>query len=95
MMFEIEDELTRLENELKYESMKTDQANEFVEKMLYEDEYSHNEIYELQEEFIYYAEKYMRENYKGKYAIKQGVHSVAIITTELLNKRKLTGWTIC
>lgn len=95
MNYIVEYELEKLKEILKNKKMYTDCSNNFVEVYDYEDEYSHNQIYDIQSEFFYYAKKYLKENYSGKYAIKHGTWCIHIVTVEFLNHKKLHGWTIC
>jgi len=67
MRFEVEAELDNLILMLKNNEMKTDKSNNFIDQCEYEDEYSHNEIDEIQNEFMEEADRYLNQNYKGQY----------------------------
>lgn len=86
MRFEVEAELENLKLMLKNNEMKTDKANNFIDQTEYEDEYSHNEIDEIQDEFTEEAYKYLNENYKGQYVIFSD-WSVHIITKEFYDEK--------
>lgn len=54
----------------------------------YEDDYSHNEIYEFQEKFIDKVREYLHENAPGKYVVTSG-WCVFVMSIEEANKRKM------
>lgn len=57
----------------------------------YEDEFSHNEIYENQEEFITRVKEYLHEKCPGKYIVING-WCVVVMTVEEAEKRGLMNW---
>ncbi len=69
MDFIVEDELERLIDMLTNNKMESDKANNFMIDSDYEDEFSHNEITKYQYIFKDGAEKYLKTNYSGQYAI--------------------------
>ena len=69
MRFEIEPEIEDLIDMLKNNKMETDKANNFIDQSDWEDEYSHNEIDEIQDEFMEEADRVLNENYKGQYVM--------------------------
>jgi len=87
MRFEVEPELEDLIDRLENNKMETDKCNNFIDQTEYEDEYSHNEIGEIQEDFIKEAKLYLDKNYKGQYVIFSDwcVH----IVTEAYYKKNL------
>lgn len=70
-MFEdiIEDELEKLKNMLKTNQILDNRANNFLCDYDLEDEFSHNEIWEIQQKFIEQAKEYLKKNYPNKYII--------------------------
>ena len=91
----VKDELEELKEKLKNGKMETDKPNNFVEVYDYEGQYSHDEIYDFQSEFKDRAEVYLREKYKGKYAIMWTCQCVCIVTVDLLKEKNLKWWTLC
>lgn len=85
MRFEIEPELDDLIDMLKNNKMETYKCNNFIDQTEYEDEYSHNEIDEIQEDFIKEAKNYLDKNYKGQYVIFSD-WCVHIVTKEYYEK---------
>ena len=86
MRFEVEAELENLILMLKNNEMKTDKPNNFIDQSEYEDEYSHNEIDDIQDEFIVEAEEYIEENYKGQYVVFSD-WCVHIVTEEFYDNK--------
>lgn len=95
MRYEVREELEILIDKLNKNEIKNKDVNDFIDVWDYEDEYSHNEIWEIQAEFFDCASEYLRKNYEGQYAIYHGTHCVHIITKEYMLERNLKRWTIC
>ena len=96
MNYEVKQELQRLKEMLAGDKIETGRYYTFLEEDYYVDDYSKNEIHEMQDEFLHYAEIYLKENYSGKYAIQLGVGVVIIVTKEHFdNLRWKYGWILC
>lgn len=96
MGYEIKNELDRLKEMINEQQIKTGNMYMFLDKFHYDDDYSGNEILEMQEEFLYHAKKYLKENYNGKYAIQIGGYSVVVITKEHFDNASWQyGWEVC
>lgn len=96
MSYAIKDELDRLKDMANKQEIKTDNLYMFLDESHYEDDYSGNEIREMQEELLYHAKKYLKENYSGQYAIQIGGYAVVVITKEHFDNISWKyGWEIC
>lgn len=60
----------------------------YVDESDYEDEYSHNAIYECQSDFIEKSKKWLHENKPNQYVITSG-WCVFVMTVEEAQKRKM------
>ncbi len=95
MNYEVKYELDRLKELVKTKKV-TDEFHMFLDESYYEDDYSGNEILEMQEELLYHAKKYLKENHSGKFAIQQGGDAVILITKERFDDMTWRmGWTLC
>lgn len=65
----IEDEMQKLKNMLKTNQLLDDRANNFLRDYDWEDEFSHNEIWEIQQKFIKQAKEYLKKDYPNRYVI--------------------------
>lgn len=96
MSYIIKDELDRLKEMINEDKVKTGELYMFLNESHYEDDYSGNEIREIQEELLYHAKKYLKENHSGKYAIQIGGYAVIVITKEHFDNASWKyGWEIC
>lgn len=96
MSYIIKDELERLKDMINKNEIKTDIMYMFLDENHYEDDYSGNEIREMQEELLYHAKKFLKENHSGKYATQIGSYAVSVITKEHFdNISWKLGWEIC
>lgn len=70
-MFEdiIEDEMERLREMVENKKLLNNKANNFLRDYDWEDDFSHNDIWKMQEEFIIQAKKYLKKECKNKYII--------------------------
>lgn len=92
----IKDELERLKEMVNEQKIKTGNLYMFLDESHYEDDYSGNEILEMQEELLYHTKKYLKENYSGQYAIQIGGYAVVLITKEHFDTISWkNGWEIC
>lgn len=97
MIYEIKSELEDLKEMASEQTIKTGNFYTFLDVCDYQDDYSGNEILEMQEELFYHAKKYLKENHNGKYVIKKGIYAVILITKEHFDKYIdcKCGWEIC
>ena len=70
-MFEwvIEDELEKLKEIIKNNQLSNDKSNNFIIDYELEEEFSHNEIYKIQKEFMEQSKEYLRKNCPNQYVI--------------------------
>lgn len=70
-MFEdiIDDEIEKLKEMVENNKLSNDKCNNFISDYDWEDEFSHNDIGEMQEEFMKQAKEYLIEICKGRYII--------------------------
>lgn len=96
MNYEVKYELDNLKKEVETGQVTTGKFSMFFDESGYEDDYSGNEIFEMQDEFLHYAEMYLRENHSGKYAIQRGGYAIVVITKEHFdNISWKIGWEVC
>lgn len=65
----IEDQLNNLKILIETDTLDSDKCNNFIEEYELEDEFSHNEINEIQNLFMREAWKYLSAKFPGKYAM--------------------------
>lgn len=65
----IEDEIQKLKEMVENNELLNDKSNNFISDDDWEDEFSHNDIGEMQEMFMEKAKEYLLEKCKGKYII--------------------------
>lgn len=96
MGYEIKEELEILKDDVNKQQIKTGNISMYLDETHYEDDYSGNEIREMQEELLYHAKKYLQENHSGKYAIQIGGYAVVVITKEHYDTIGWKhGWKVC
>lgn len=95
MRYEVEHEFKELKCKLELQEMHNDKANNFIVEDEYEDDYSGNEISDMQSEFLDVAREYLKENYSGQYFIQQSTWCVHIVTSMFYKGRKLKYWKAC
>ena len=79
---------------VKNNQLSNDKSNNFIINYDWEDEFSHNEIWEIQQKFIKQAKEYIKKNYPNRYIIYCDwcVHicSIDFATKKLKNTRYVT-----
>ena len=65
----------------------------YIDELEYEDEYSHNDINEMQDKFIKKVTEYLHENYPGKYIVSSG-WCVFVVTPDTARKMHVSERTI-
>lgn len=85
MWEEVEYELEELKRKVNNNQMEG--ANIFFDESDWEDEHSHNEIEELQRDFVREAEKYLNEVGKDKYIVSHGGWCVHVFTKEYYEEK--------
>jgi hypothetical protein len=81
----INDELEKLKEMIENNKLSNDKLNNFISDYDWEDEFSHNDIGDMQEEFIKQAKNYLIENCIESYIIFCD-WSVHICTVDFFNK---------
>lgn len=64
----------------------------YIDEDEYEDEYSHNDIDELQSEFTNKVRTWLRENRPDQYIVLKECWCVFVLTIEEAKKRKFNYW---
>ena len=95
MRYEVKYELENLKRKLESQEMHSDKSNNFMDEDEYEDDYSGNEISDMQSEFLDVAKEYLEANYSGQYFIQQSTWCVHIVTSLFYKERKLKHWKAC
>lgn len=78
----IEEYLDNLKHLIETDTLAKDKCNNFIEEYQFEDEFSHNEINEIQKMFMKEAREYLSLNFPGEYAMWND-WAVHITTVEL------------
>lgn len=93
----VDREIEMLELKLMNNAMHKDKANNFIDKYHYNDEFSGNEILEMQRMFLDKAKRLLVANCKGEYAIQVSTFCVHIISLEFLKQKGLdkNRWKVC
>lgn len=82
----VEDTIEELKEMIENDKMLLDKCNNFISDYEWEDEFSHNDIGEMQEEFIKQAKEYLIKACKGQYIIYCD-WCVHICTVDFFNER--------
>ena len=92
----VNQELERLKNMINEQEVKTGKLYMFLDEYEYEDDYSGNEISEMQEELLNQFKTYLQENHAGKYAVQVGGYAVLVVTKEHYDGLGWKiGWEVC
>lgn len=86
-MFEdiIEEEMNNLIEMAESNNLSGEKSNNFLITYEWEDDFSHNQISEMQYEFKKQAEKYLDENFKDQYVVYVD-WCVHVCTIDFMNK---------
>ena len=94
IVFFVNEEMEDLKRRLEEGEMETNKSNNFIDKSVYQDDYSHNDIRKLQTAFMKEAEEYLTENYKGQYVIFRD-WCVHILDVDFYEKLNIKSGKIC
>lgn len=93
----IEEALEDLKDKVETNKLSDDKCNNFISDSDWEDDFSHNEIGEMQEIFMSKAKEYLSEKCKGKYMIYCDwcVHICSIEFFDKYLKGSLVRYFVC